>query len=261
MVSAGSVVLVLCIREVCHGAVGTVVEDDEVTIYRDAFGIPHVRAGSVTEVARDQGRACAQDRLWQIGFDRMRGEGRVAEWFGEAGLEWDAFARRAGLAEVARRAFGALDAETQAFVAAYVEGVNDVIDQGATAPELDELGVRLEPWPEWTPLAVFLAHHVLFGPFPGKLFRHRVRALLPEALPLFRTEGLSGGSNALVVGAARTGSGFPLVAGDPHRTFETPNVYAQVENQALGAVIVTDGSPLSTCRSAIVEIRFVPMLL
>jgi len=198
------------------------------TIFRDAYGIPHVRAESVTELAHEQGLACARDRLWQIEIERMRGEGCTAEWLGPAGVEWDTFARRAELADVARRAYAALDEESQAFVAAYVDGVNAAIADGATAPELDELGVRPSAWEPWTPLAVFLVQHILFGSFPSKLFRHRVRAAAPEALPLFRTEGLPGGSNALAVGPGRTPTGQPLVAGDPHRTFEAPNVYAQV---------------------------------
>ena len=37
-----------------------------------------------------------------------------------------------------------------------------------------------------------------------------------------------GGSNAWVVGGARTASGLPLVAGDSHRGLDTPNVYYQV---------------------------------
>lgn len=37
-----------------------------------------------------------------------------------------------------------------------------------------------------------------------------------------------GGSNAWAVHGSRTSTGFPLVAGDPHRLLEVPNVYAQV---------------------------------
>ncbi len=198
------------------------------TIFRDAHGIPHLRAESVIELAREQGRACARDRLWQMEFDRIRGEGRAAEWLGAAAVEWDTFARRAQLGDVAQRAFAGLDGETQSFVAAYVQGVNAVIAEGDSAPELDDLGVRPEPWQPWTPLAIFLVQHVLFGSFPSKLFRHELASIAPEALPLFRTEGLPGGSNAFVVGGGRTTSGRPLMGGDPHRSFETPNVYLQV---------------------------------
>jgi len=199
------------------------------TVHRDAYGVPHVRAGSVTELALEQGRVTAHDRAWQLDLEHRRGEGRTAALLGEAGLEWDTFARRAGLAGVAQRAYAGLDDEGRAFVAAYADGVNAAFGEGVSAPELDSLGVRPGDWQPWTPLAVFLVQQVLFGTFPTKLWRHRVRTLVgDDALELFRTEGLSGGSNAMAVGPARTASGFPIVAGDPHRTFEAPNVYQQV---------------------------------
>ena len=43
-----------------------------------------------------------------------------------------------------------------------------------------------------------------------------------------RSGEADGGSNAWVIGGARTASGLPLVAGDSHRGLDTPNVYYQV---------------------------------
>ena len=43
-----------------------------------------------------------------------------------------------------------------------------------------------------------------------------------------RSGETDGGSNAWVVGGARTASGLPLVAGDSHRGLDTPSVYYQV---------------------------------
>ncbi|MGL5865989.1 MAG: penicillin acylase family protein [Dermatophilaceae bacterium] len=197
------------------------------SIFRDAYGIPHIRAGSVTEVGWLQGWATARDRAWQLEIERLRGEGRTAELLGPAGVEWDVFARRARLAVIARAGYDRLDEETRAFVAAYAAGVTAGLPD-ASSPELDELGPAPGDWQPWTPLAVFLVQQVLFGTFPGKLFRARAREVLGEQADLFRTEGLAGGSNAYAVGGARTTSGGPIVAGDPHRLFEAPNIYQQV---------------------------------
>lgn len=50
-------------------------------------------------------------------------------------------------------------------------------------------------------------------------------AALGELAPL----GLHlSGSNCWVVGGSRTASGKPIIAGDPHRAFEVPNVYYQI---------------------------------
>jgi penicillin amidase len=200
-----------------------------VTVFRDPWGIPHLRAGSVTELAFEQGRVTAVDRGWQLEIGRLRGEGRTAGVVGEAGIEWDTFARRAALAETAQRAFAMLSEEARSFVAAYVDGVNAAFDGGVTATEFDELDTAPGKWQPWTPLSVFLVQHILFGTFASKLWRHRLAAVAgKDALALFRVEGLPNGSNAFAVGGARTASGLPLVAGDPHRVFEAPNVYAQV---------------------------------
>lgn len=199
------------------------------TVFRDAWGVPHIRAGSVLELAFEQGRVTARDRAWQLEIERLRGEGRTAALLGEAGVEWDTFARRALLADIARRAYAGLDPESHAFVAAYVDGVNAAFAAGVEAPELDRLEAQPGSWEPWTPLAVFLVQHVLFGTYPSKLWQRRVRDLVgPEAVRLFAPEGLSGGSNALAVGGLRSASGAPIVGGDPHRLFEEPNVYQQV---------------------------------
>ncbi len=196
-------------------------------VFRDEWGIPHVRGASPTEVARLQGWATARDRAWQLEIERLRGEGRTAELLGPAGLEWDVFARRARLAAVARAAFERLDGETQGFLTAYVEGVRSGLEI-ASSPELDGLGPAPGTWQPWTPLAVFWVQQILFGSYPSKLFGARAARVLGAEAGLFRTEGLAGGSNAYAVGGGRTRSGRPLVAGDPHRLFEAPNVYLQV---------------------------------
>jgi len=52
-----------------------------------------------------------------------------------------------------------------------------------------------------------------------------IRALL-DSLDLPGDE-TGGGSNNWAVGPARSGTGRPVLAGDPHRVFEIPNMYAQ----------------------------------
>lgn len=199
------------------------------TVRRDPYGIPHLEAASVTDLAHAQGRVVAEDRAWQLDIERRRAEGRTAELLGAAGVEWDVFARRTRLAETARAAYERLSPETRDFVTSYVDGVNAAFADGVRAPELDDLDARPGEWHPWTPLAVLWLQHVLFGSFPGKLWRHHVaRTVGEEALALFRTEGVLGGSNAYGVGGGRTASGLPIVAGDPHRFIEAPNLYLQV---------------------------------
>lgn len=197
---------------------------------RDAWGIPHVVGGSVDDVAFVQGRVTAHDRTWQMEHARLKAEGRTASLLGAAGLPWDRFARRARLTSLARRSYDCLEPGTRAFLDSYVTGVNAGLLSADPAPELVALDAAPGEWAPWTPIAVFAAHHVLFATFPAKLWRrHAERAVGAELAGAFHHEGIWGsGSNSWVVGGQRTASGLPLLAGDPHRAFESPNAYQQV---------------------------------
>jgi len=196
-------------------------------IYRDAYGVPHIRATTVIDLARGQGEVVARDRAWQMEWLRRRATGTTAEIFGNHGLPWDRLARRTLLVDTARRAHERLDDETTAFVAAYVDGVNAGLH--ADAPELAALGIEPQPWPEWMPLATFHAQHILFARLGAELWDRRARAVLGDDAALLSQEGpVASGSNAWAVGGARTATGLPLIGGDPHRVIESPGVYLQV---------------------------------
>ena len=199
-------------------------------VERDEWGVPHVVADSVDEVGFLQGHAVAGDRSWQLEHSRLRAEGRTASVLGESGVPWDRFARRVQLEGLARRAYDALAPATSSFVDSFVAGVNQGLGELGEVAELAALGTEPGHWQPWTPLGVFAAHHVLFASFPTKLWRrHLAETVGTEVAAVFHDEGLwVPGSNAWAVGGARTASGLPMVGGDPHRSFESPNTYQQV---------------------------------
>ncbi|WUQ97510.1 penicillin acylase family protein [Streptomyces sp. NBC_00310] len=208
-----------------HGAYGT---------YRDAWGIPHLRAADVRTLARAQGRVTALDRAWQLEVERHRVQGTSAAFLGAGSLGWDRFARRARLEDTARRCFARLertDPETADWVGAYVEGVNDGLAEGGRrAPEFERAGLVPGRWEVWHPLGVWLATHILFAGFPAKLWREEaVRHLGADAVGLFATDGpATSGSNGWLVDGTRTTTGRAVIAGDPHRFIEEPGVYQQI---------------------------------
>ncbi|MFC9681953.1 penicillin acylase family protein [Streptomyces sp. NPDC056948] len=203
-------------------------------IYRDAWGIPHLRAGSAAELAHAQGRVTARDRAWQLEAERHRAQGTSASFLGESALAWDRFARRARLDDTARRCFADLerrDPETARWVRAYVDGVNAGLAEGAgAAPEFARTGLTPGSWQPWTPLGVWLATHILFAGFPAKLWREQALAHLDaDAIGLFATDGPgTSGSNGWLVSGERTVTGQAVIAGDPHRWIEDPGVYQQI---------------------------------
>ncbi|MEU1039920.1 penicillin acylase family protein [Streptomyces sp. NPDC005907] len=203
-------------------------------IYRDALGIPHLRADGARELAHLQGRVTAADRAWQLEVERHRAQGTSAAFLGPDSVGWDCFVRRARVADTARHCFTALeeqDPETADWIRAYVDGVNAGLPRGADrAPEF--AAARLEPgrWEPWTPLGVWLSTHILFVGFPAKLWREEVvRRLGADAVGLFATDGPGTvGSNGWLLTGERTVTGRPVIAGDPHRFIEDPGVYQQI---------------------------------
>ncbi|MYS26253.1 penicillin amidase, partial [Streptomyces sp. SID7804] len=97
-------------------------------IFRDPWGIPHLRADSARDLAYVQGRVTALDRAWQLEVERHRAQGTSAAFLGPEALSWDCFVRRARLADTARRCWSELertDPETAEWLRAYVDGVNE----------------------------------------------------------------------------------------------------------------------------------------
>ncbi|MFD6243787.1 penicillin acylase family protein [Streptomyces roseolus] len=205
-----------------------------IEVYRDAYGVPHLRAADPEELAFAQGRVTALDRAWQLEVERHRARGTSAAFLGAAEAGWDAFVRRARLADTARHCLARLeegDPETADWVRAYADGVNDGLAEGARrAPEFAATGLLPGRWEAWTPLAVWLSTHILFAGFPTKLWREQVATGLGEEwTELFAADGpATAGSNGWLVAGERTASGAALVAGDPHRFIEAPGVYQQI---------------------------------
>ena len=240
--------------------------DGPVTIYRDEYGIPHVKATTVHDAFFGQGFATAQDRLFQMDHDRRWAYGRWAELAGESAVEQDVLMRKFQLRRSVERDYGAINAETRAMFEAYAEGVNGFIETTEALPvEYAILGESPEAWTAQDCLAVFKARHVLMGHMEAKLWRAKTVAALgaeraAELMPQYEKGGLlivppgaeylgdnydvlggyvsgaehvdgmadaDSGSNNWAVHGSRTTSGKPLLAGDPHRPIETPSVYFQ----------------------------------
>jgi penicillin amidase len=197
--------------------------------YRDAWGIPHIRASDHRSLASAQGRNAAADRAWQLETLMRRATGTAAALLGAEWLHWDRLVRQVGIVNTAKAAFDGLDPATADWVRAYVAGVNAALPRAAAAaPEFED---EPEPWEPWTPLAVWCAEHLLFGAgFPAKLWRERVIARLGEdAVGRFAMDGPAPtGSNGWLIDRTATASGSPIVAGDPHRFLQLPGAYQQI---------------------------------
>ncbi len=236
--------------------------DASARVARDTNGVPHIYAETAHDLFYLQGYVTASDRLWQLEFLRRLGQARLSELFGGATLEADRFVRTLGWYRVARREVAALTAETRALLEAYAAGVNKYVETHHESPPIEFLilGVAWEPWqPADSVVIGKVMAWDLSGNWETELLRANVAArlgesalgvLFPEAplstpaifslvdgavarVPgaeqlrtLLQSEAFGElGSNNWVVSGARTTTGKPLLANDPHLGTRNPSIW------------------------------------
>jgi penicillin G amidase len=236
--------------------------DDAVEVLRDRHGIPHIYAASLADAYFALGFVHAQDRLWQMEMNRRIGSGRLAEVLGASALEVDRFMRTLGLRRVAEANLRNYDAETRQTLDAYAAGVNAFLDtRPVLPPEFWLLSVNPEQWSAadsivWTKVMAWdLAGNwrselmrmrlsrtlsldriqEFLAPYPGDsypripdlkaLYSGMEKKLAPDRVFSRFDPDAVPGSNSWVVSGARSASGKPLLANDPHLGLTAPPVW------------------------------------
>jgi penicillin amidase len=247
----------------------------EVEVLRDRHGVPHIYAASMEDANFALGFVHAQDRLWQMEMSRRVGAGRLAEALGAPALETDRFIRTLGVRRAAEAGMRNYDPETRRVLEAYAAGVNAFLDTGPVLPpEFWLTRLSPEPWTAadsvaWTKMMAW----DLGGNWRRELLRMRLARTLPTAWiqeflppypgdapvslpdlkelyrnlekPIRELAEQSGGdpdfpvgSNNWVVGGARSASGKPLLANDPHLGLSAPPVWYFAHLHAPGVDVI-----------------------
>jgi penicillin amidase len=117
-----------------------------VEIIRDRWGVPHIYADNPHDLFFAVGYAQAQDRLWQMDFNRRLASGRLAETLGEPALEIDRLIRRVGLRRAAETDWETASEEERTVLEAFSAGVNAYLKRGRLPLEFTLLRARPERW-------------------------------------------------------------------------------------------------------------------
>lgn len=118
----------------------------ETTVYFDDYGVPHIYAANQKDAMTTLGYVHAQDRLWQMELIRRIAPGKLSEIFGTRALKNDKFFIGLGIEENAEKAIAELDKNGKPYqmAMAYLDGVNQYLENGKTPIEFTILGIKKE---------------------------------------------------------------------------------------------------------------------
>lgn len=247
-----------------NGELGLNNLQNEVEVYYDAIGVPHIYAQNQLDARRALGYVHAQDRLWQMELIRRIAAGRLSELFGEKLVRNDKFFSSLGIEEAAQKTIDELDTNSTAYqeAMAYLDGINQFIEEGPTPIEFYLVGVEKEVYtlkdvynvigymafsfaiahktePVLTEVkeklgSAYLAELEVYLDSTTTLIKneknpifesHLAKAVneIYEILPISPFIG----SNSWVIGAEKTKHGKVIFANDPHIAFSQPSVWYQ----------------------------------
>ncbi|MEQ6125285.1 penicillin acylase family protein [Pseudotenacibaculum sp. MALMAid0570] len=247
-----------------HGELELANLSDEVTVYFDNNGVPHINAQNQKDAYRTLGYVHAQDRLWQMELIRRIAPGRLSEVLGKKLVEVDMFFSGLGIEEDAHKAIEKLDKNSKAyqFTMAYLDGINQFIDEGPTPIEFLLLGVKKEKYNINDVYNVFGYMSFSFAMAQktdpllteikeklGNAYLEELNIPINENTAIIKNEknpqinaevsramnqiyeslpvSAFIGSNSWVIGADKTQNGKVIFANDPHIGFSQPSVWYQ----------------------------------
>jgi len=235
-----------------------------VEVIRDRWDVPHIYASSLDDVFFAQGFIHAQERLWQMDFNRHLCAGRLSEILGADAVPLDRWMRTLSIRRFSETQASEVENAATPIMEAYAAGVNAFIDRGKLPVEITFLGYKPEPWSPvdsmtWVKmmawqLCVNWETEILRAQLIAKLGPETAAELEPpyaavqpfiippgtdysnigldalekadQAKPFTGPTSQEGvGSNNWVLSGKRTKTGLPLLANDMHLGMTIPAIW------------------------------------
>lgn len=178
-----------------------------VTIFRDAWGVPHIDGPTDEAVIFGFAYAQAEDYFWQIEDSYVKGLGRYAELYGSSGVRSDTINRAFQVPTRAPVDYAKLEPEVRSTCEAFVAGLNYYLQTHADVRP--RLLTRFEPWHL---LAVGRMVTIEMGWGNTGAPRDQVPTEYGKLLE-------SQGSNAWAISPAKTRSGKTMLFCNPHQPY------------------------------------------
>ncbi len=161
-----------------------------VTIERNQFAVPTIRAENRDDLYFAWGYVNAQDRMFQLEVTRRIAQGRISEFAGESTLKKDLFLRAVGFHRIAQTEIEKVDPVYRRYLKRYVDGINYYLEQEGTTLYMKLLGLEKETWTpadalsvgmmlNWT-LAYNMSHEILYHKIARRIGPDRLRELVKD---------------------------------------------------------------------------------
>ncbi len=176
--------------------------DEDVTIYRDTWGVPHIYGRNEEAALFGQGYAQAEDRLPTIYRAYRKATGTMAECFGEEWIEHDRRQRLLGHLELSKDRYHQHGRADRRMLESFVSGIERYAE--GNPDRVPEWACKIEPAGLVT-LGWYVISGWQLGEAMGKLARRRSDKRA---------------SNEWVLGRGRTRDGVTMACIDPHVSWE-----------------------------------------
>jgi len=121
---------------------------EEVNVYFDEYGVPHIFAENEKDLFFSAGYIAARERLFQLSTIASAVRGELAVFFGDNSLADDVYLRTWGIPEISQKIVKGYDEETLMIAEMFCAGINAYIDEkGSRLPvEFKILGKKPIKW-------------------------------------------------------------------------------------------------------------------
>jgi len=244
----------------------------KIEIHRSTSGAVSIESENDLDTFFAIGFAHAQDRLWQLEFQRRLANGTLSEVMGRNFLSQDIWIRTLGISTSSNNAWFSLSSEAQDALQAYSDGINAYLaTESALPPEFILLDISPQEWEPTDSLAIVkllslnlsgtMWNEVVNTTASYLLDEHYLRDIIPaypkkspvvvssletpnslqkllETRKNLQRVGVGekyAGSNAWVIANERTIGNGPILANDPHLSLQVPApfYYAHLKGDAL----------------------------
>lgn len=201
-------------------------DNKEVTLYRDEFGIAHVHGATDKSTAFGFAYAQAEDNFTLIEGNYIRAIGRSSEIIGEQGILDDWLNRSLEIVELSKKELPQLSTQVQAVCEGYADGLNYYLE---THPNTKtQLLQKFEPWHILAFIRYIYYQRVLlqyYSKIPKSTFKEGFKSLneipnqLLSDLHFINTKIPGEGSNSWAINGVKSLNGHPILLINPHLSF------------------------------------------